>query len=233
MGGGMSIEMWRAEDDDGAVGSALQAKVFEELEWEPGLDAHDVKVSVVDKTVRLFGTVPRYPEKVAIERAARRAHGVQGVQNDVAVTPPAGDRRSDDEVAREVRVALAANVIVAPEHVQMSVVRGRVELRGEVETYSVRRAAEEAVERLMGVTGVTNLIVVKTVRPAPGLEARVSAALEHGCGAAGRRIHVSANDGRVTLRGRVRCLAERDRVVRGAWEVPGVAAILDEIQIKG
>lgn len=233
MGGGMSIEMWRAEDDDGAVRSALQNKVFEELEWEPGLDTRDLKVSVTDTAVVLYGTVRRYPAKVAIERAARRVHGVQSVRNDLVVTPPPGDRRSDDEIAREARVALADNVIVAPEHLQVSVARGVVELRGQAETYSARCAAEEAVERLMGVTGVTNLVVLKAVPPVPGIEAHVSAALKHACGAAGRRIHVSASEGSVTLRGRARCLADRDRAVRAAWDVPGVTAIVDELEIKG
>ena len=155
------------------------------------------------------------------------------MRNDLVVTPPPGDRRSDDEIAREARVALADNVIVAPEHLQVSVARGVVELRGQVETYSERCAAEEAVERLMGVTGVTNRVALKAIPPVPGLEAHVSAALEHACGAAGRRIHVSASEGSVTLRGRARSLADRDRAVHAAWDVPGVTAIVDELQIRG
>src|SRR4030095_9966809 len=55
MGGGMSIEMWRADDDNIGVRSALQSKVFDELRSEIGLDSADLHVDVEDRVVTLSG----------------------------------------------------------------------------------------------------------------------------------------------------------------------------------
>jgi hypothetical protein len=88
-GGGMSIEMWRADDGGRAVlQSRLQRGVFDEFVHEPTLDAADIRVVVDGRVVTLLGTVKRYPDKLAAERAAKRVRGVQMVRDELAVMPP-------------------------------------------------------------------------------------------------------------------------------------------------
>jgi osmotically-inducible protein OsmY len=78
--------LWRADDDGiSARDSELQAKVFEELGAEPGLDPSRLKVAVKRGAVTLSGTVGNEPERVAAERAARRLRGVQVVSNHISV----------------------------------------------------------------------------------------------------------------------------------------------------
>lgn len=84
-GGGMSIEMWLAEDEEVGVQSELQRKVFDEFACEPGLDASDLNVVVEDRVVTLAGSVKTYFERAAAERAARRVRGVRKVRNEAAV----------------------------------------------------------------------------------------------------------------------------------------------------
>jgi len=85
MGGGMSIEMWLAEDDNAVFQSELQRKVFDEFARASTLDSADIGVSVDDRVVTLSGAVKSYPEKLEAERAAQRVRGVRAVRNDLAV----------------------------------------------------------------------------------------------------------------------------------------------------
>jgi hypothetical protein len=85
-GGGLAIEMWRAEDDDVAIAeSQLQASVFDQLAAEPQLDSTDLRVDVDRHTVILSGTVKTVAERFAAECAAKRLRGVERVQNDILV----------------------------------------------------------------------------------------------------------------------------------------------------
>ena len=232
MGGGMSIEMWLAEDGDVVVRSELQRNVFDEFAWETTLEAADISVAVEDHVVTLSGAVKSYPEKLAAERAAERVRGVQAVRNQLAVVPPASDQRSDWDIAQAAGAVLESDVLVPRARVRATVADGWVRLVGSVRRDAERRAAEEAVQRLVGVKGVTNEITVERTAPPADLRAHVEAALGHSAGLHGDRIKVETRDGAVVLRGRVRCLAEREEAVRAAWGVPGVTGVRDELQVE-
>jgi BON domain len=94
MGGGMSIEMWLAEDDNAVFQSELQRNVFDEFARASTLDAGDISVSVDNRVVTLSGVVKSYPEKLEAERAAKHVRGVSAVRNELAVMLPASDQRS-------------------------------------------------------------------------------------------------------------------------------------------
>ena len=88
-GGGLAIEMWRAEDDGIAVAERqLQADVFDQFARDALLDATDVKVDVRLRTVRLSGTVRTCAEKLEAERAAGRVAGVKRVESELLVVRP-------------------------------------------------------------------------------------------------------------------------------------------------
>jgi osmotically-inducible protein OsmY len=162
-GGGLAIEMWRADDDGIAVReSRLQAAVFEQFAAETLLDATDDRVAVEQRTVRLSGTVKSYLDKRTAERAARRLAGVARVCNEIAVVPPSSHQRSDSELVRAVSQVLEWNVLLAHAGLQVTVIAGWIRLAGELRREAERCAAEETVERLVGVRGVKNLI---TLRP--------------------------------------------------------------------
>lgn len=91
MGGGMSIEMWLAEDDDSVKEHDLQQRVFDELAAEPGLDVKDIRVIVHERVVTLSGGVQRYADKIAAGRVAWAVPGVQALRNGLAVLRRAGE----------------------------------------------------------------------------------------------------------------------------------------------
>ena len=86
MGGGMSIEMWLAEDDLLIRESELQQAVCDELAAEPLLDASDVRVDVDGRVVTLSGTVHSFRERLTAERTARAVPGVVGCRNELGVS---------------------------------------------------------------------------------------------------------------------------------------------------
>jgi osmotically-inducible protein OsmY len=231
MGGGMSIEMWLAEDDEVAVRSELQQAVFDEFAWEPALDASDIGVTIEDHAVTLSGAVTSYPEKLAAERAAKRVRGVPVVRNCLAVILPAADQRSDREIARAAELVLESDVLVPRDTVRLTVTGGWVQLEGQVRQNGERLAAGAALQRLVGVKGVANAIVVKPAAPQGDLKARLTAALRRCAGLRGARIEVETGDGAVLLYGHVRCLAERDEAEQAVWALPGVGSVRDELQV--
>jgi len=232
MGGGMSIEMWRAEDDDVALHSDLQRRVFEEFQWEAALDPCDVAVDVTDRTVTLTGLVKSYPQKIAAERAAKRVHGAQVVNNLLRVVLPTDDVRSDWGLARAVLRALRSDVLVPRDAFRITVRDGRVRLEGEVPSDAARRAAEDVVSCLVGVTEIANLVTVHPPVPPTGdVKERVEAALERAPELRGDHIKVDVEDETVALRGRVRSLSERDEAERAARMVPGVSRIRDDLKV--
>jgi cytidylate kinase len=81
---------------------------------------------------------------------------------DERLTPTDASRRAlrDRGLAALARATLLANPTTRPRAIAVSVADGRVELSGRVETESERRAAEDAVTRITGVTGVRNELVV-------------------------------------------------------------------------
>jgi osmotically-inducible protein OsmY len=230
MSGGLSIEMWRAEDGDLATSRALQERVFEELAWEPALDPREVAVLIRDRTVTLSGCVHSLLEKVAAERAAGRVQGMVHVQNDILVMPTL---TSDAAIANAVRTALAADALLGAFEISVDVCDGWVEMTGRVRTAYARRTAEVVVGRLNGVSGITNLLTIDTGPAVVGLAARANEAVRR-CGAqAARHLRLEVSGIAIIVRGSTRSLAERDCALHALWDIPGVGAVIDETYVTG
>ena len=67
----------------------LKQHVQNALDYEPGIDASDIGVSVDDGVVTLRGNVASYREKIAAERVALRVYGAKAIANDLAAAHPA------------------------------------------------------------------------------------------------------------------------------------------------
>ena len=108
----------------------LKKEVQEALEWEPGLDARAINVSVQDGIVTLTGSVPSYPEKHLAEQAAGIVRGVKAVACELAVALPAFNARTDQEIARAAADAMEWNTLLANTNIQVFVDKARVTLEG-------------------------------------------------------------------------------------------------------
>ena len=209
----------------------LQEHVQKALDWEPSVDAADIGVSVDNGVVTIRGDVKTYSEKIAAEKVALGVYGVKAVANDVNVRLPAGQQRTDSDVAQAVLAALKWNAMVPAAKISVAVSDGWVTLRGQVLWQYQRAAAERAVRDLIGVRGVTNSMTLAPHANVADVRSKIEAALTRSAEVDARRINVVIADGKVILSGNVHSVSERDEARRAAWAAPGVTNVDDRIAV--
>jgi osmotically-inducible protein OsmY len=207
----------------------LQEMVLNALEWEPGLDAGTVGVTVKDGIVTLTGRTTTLYGKWTAERAARHVFGVRAVANDIEVAPDEETTRTDADIAEAAANGLTWNASVPLNSVQATVRQGWITLTGTVDWHYQRQAAERAVEHLYGVKGVANSIVLKPRASAADVKTKIEQAFTRSAEVDATHVQVEARDGQVILRGTVKSLNEREEAERAAWAAPGVKAVDDRI----
>jgi osmotically-inducible protein OsmY len=209
----------------------LQLDVMDELEFEPRIDAAHIGVTAHDGVVTLTGYVFTYADKVTAENAARRVKGVRGLASEIEVRYPGAAKTSDDEIARRVLDVLKWTVTIPDDAVQVTVRNGLVTLTGALSWQYQRRAAEEAVERMDGVSGVVNAITIKPALSVPDIKKKIEDALKRHAEVEARAIRVMVQDGKVSLEGTVDNWDERQAVENAAWSVAGVKSVDDRLII--
>lgn len=210
---------------------SLRQDVLDELEFEPSLDAAHIGVAVEDGVVTLSGHVSSYAQKIAAEKAIQRVHGVRAVAEELQVRYPNDKKVADDEIAQRALAIIAWDATVPDNQVKVKVEKGWVTLSGEVGWQYQRSAAEQAVRKLSGVRGVTNLLAVRPQIEASDVRRHIEGALKRSAEVEAEGIRVQVEGGKVKLTGRVQNWHERNVVERAAWAVPGVHSVDDQLVI--
>lgn len=212
--------------------SDIKRDVEQELRWDPEINSDDIGVAVKAGVVTLSGFVRSYSEKYEAERDAKHVSGVVGLANDIEVRLPSLDERPDPDIAREAATAIKSQLPSAHERITPTVRNGWVTLEGDVEWNYQRILAENAVRRLKGVKGISNLIQVKPQVAPSDVKRKIEETLKRHAELEADEITVEANGGEVILRGKVRSWAERQDAERAAWQAPGVTKVDNRITVS-
>ena len=210
----------------------IQADVLEELKWDTRVRPNEIGVAVKEGIVTLTGWVDSYLKKMAAEDAAHRVQGVKAVANDIEVRLPSFAERTDADLAAAVLNALKWDAFIPADKIDVTVSKGWVTLKGEVEFGFQRRAAERAVRRLSGVKGVSNLITIKPLLSPTDLKQKIEKALVRNAETDARHIMVEAQGSKVILYGTVRSYAEKQEAEDTVWSAPGVSEVDNRIVVS-
>ena len=203
----------------------LQLSVLAELDWDPSVAAAQIGVAANAGVITLTGQVESYAAKHAAETAAGRVKGVLAVADELEVQVPFERKREDSEIAAAVLDRLAWDVSVPADSVKVVVDQGWVTLTGEVAWNYQRKAAEQDVQRLHGIVGVSNDIAIKSGVNTVNISNDISCALHRSWFPDPDAITVTAEDGKVRLTGNVHSWHARQVAAETAWGAPGAIAV--------
>lgn len=208
----------------------LQTDVLAQLNRDPRLTPAEVGVEVWSGIVTLTGTVSTHEKADVAAEVAISVSEIRDVANKLTVE---GDERehNDTKIARNVRHALGWNSAVPAELIDTIVRHGVVTLRGGVDHWFQRKAAEATAGAVPGVVTVNNQIRL-LVPPTSDdiLQEEVEDALDHlpACG----DVNVVVAKGVVTLRGAVGSSTLRRQVETVAGSSLGVRAVVNELRTR-
>jgi len=212
--------------------SQLQADVIAELKWEPLLREAEIGVSVKEGIVTLTGTVDGYAKKVEAEDAVKRVVGVNAVVEKIQVKYGSDwGKKDDNEIATEIVNAFKWSWEVPAGKVTARVEKGWVTLDGQVEWNYQSDAAKEAVVNLVGVTGVSNNIKVKSRTEDAIEKSEIERAIKRNWSVSDTDIRVAVSGHKATLTGTVDSWYQKSEAERIAWKAPGVWNVGNELVV--
>src|SRR5438105_5424607 len=142
--------------------------------------------------------------------------------------------KSDNELRRHIERELEWEPSVDERRIGVSVLDGIVTLTGEVTSYSEKWRAERAVERVEGVRGIVNELVVKpaTERSDADIAKAAVEALKWNVMVPDEDIKVKVEKGWVTRTGEVSWDYQRRAAERAIRDLPGMKGIVNLIVVK-
>ena len=209
----------------------LQQDVQDAIKWQPLLNAAEIGVTAKDGVVSLTGVVDSYSKKTEAEDAAKNVAGVTALVEKIEVKYPSSYSKTNAEIANEVLTALKACWDVPKDKVKVKVEAGWVTLTGELNWYYQKEAAKDAIGSLMGVTGVTNNITIKSESMESVEKAAIENALKRDWAFYDNNIRVQVSGHRATLTGTVGSLYQKEEAGGIAWNAPGVWNVDNELTV--
>jgi osmotically-inducible protein OsmY len=149
------------------------------------------------------------------------------------VKPEADDDGPSDLIlAGLVREAVTAHEALAGRPISVEVRHGWVALTGEVANATEKRLAETVVSQVPDLRGINNHLIFESDALAWKVGQKIADSFAQEGRLAAQGIMVNVHDHRVILCGTVRSPRERDAAYAACWEVPGVAEVVNRLQLK-
>ena len=209
----------------------LQKNVMEELKWQPSVKSSDIGVAVTNGIVTLSGTVDNFAEKKAAEKAAQKVAGVRAVVEEIKVNLPSSHKKTDIEIAEAAVNALKWDTLVPDNRIRVKVENAWLTMEGEVDWQFQKNAVKHAVEHIVGIKGISNLVHITPRVDTADLKKDILHAFERNATIDANRIKVDNIGNKVTLSGTVSSYAEKREAEHTAWNAPGVANVVNELEV--
>jgi osmotically-inducible protein OsmY len=209
----------------------LQQDVQNAIKWQPLLNAAEIGVTAKDGVVSLTGVVDTYAKKIEAEDAAKNVAGVSALVEKIEIKYPSSYTKTNAEIATEVLTALKARWDVPKDKVKVKVEAGWITLTGELGWNYQKEAAKDAIKSLMGVTGVTNDITIKSESTESVEKTTIENALKRNWAFYDNDVRVQVLGHVATLTGTVDSLYQKNEAGRIAWNAPGVWAVDNELVV--
>ena len=235
LGFGLSA-MAQTDNREATRDQLVSQKVARELAKQDRF--HSINLEVEDSIVVLSGTVDLYIDKVDAENKVKKAEGVDGVRNHIAVE---AGKMSDAELQETLATKLRYDRVgygIMFNNLTVAVAEGKVTVGGTVRDYPDRNSAIAIVETTPGVRAVADEI---NVAPLSGMDDRLRISLAQAIyGHSSLRkyaidpqapIRIVVANGNVELHGVVLNEMDKQIAFTQARSVPGVFSVSNQIVV--
>jgi osmotically-inducible protein OsmY len=220
----MTITQTRSKTD-----RQIQLDVLADIARDMYFKPAEIGVEVDDGIVTLTGTVSSYFKVGEAATIASMVPGVKDIANKLVVGL-LGTSRDDTAIARAVRNALEWDVTVPEDRIESIVRKGIVTLKGTVDFWYQRKAAADAVARLLDVVSVNNhLVIAPPLRTDTEIHDELKAALERRFPV--EQIDVAVDKGHVILQGSVPSYRVRREAETITWATRGVNELTNKLNV--
>lgn len=145
--------------------SVITGRVKTALIADPVTKARQIEVETFRGTVQLSGFVDTAASKARADELARKTKGVVHVRNNLevrATDTSAGVTLDDSLLTAKVKAALIANPVTKARQINVTTLRGVVQLSGFVDSADEKSEATRVASNVTGVKDVHNDLSVKT-----------------------------------------------------------------------
>jgi len=142
----------------------VTAKVRDALAQDPLVKSHKFEVETYKGTVQLSGFVDSAEQKTRAEQVTRQVEGVKSVRNDLVILKKgetAGQYLDSTAITAKVKAKIAETPSLSSFAIEVTTVKGVVQLSGFVDTSAQRQLAGKVAKSVKGVKSVKNSLVVK------------------------------------------------------------------------
>ncbi|OUD36853.1 BON domain-containing protein [Flavobacterium sp. FPG59] len=210
----------------------LQKNVVDAINWEPLLQAAEIGVMTNRGVVTLTGSVNTYAKKNEAEQAAKNVAGVATVLEDIKVVCGTDESRPDTEIKNVIENIFMWHWDIPTEKIKVLVENGWVFLSGQLEWNYQKEATKNALNNLIGITGITNNIKIISSSKDTIKKKDIEIAIDRNCAIKNKDIRVYVVDNVVTLIGHVDSCYQKNEASRIAWNAPGVTQVQNDLYIE-